>query len=122
MHLQSLAKSPPASWETVIQPTPDLSLALVAQYVLHPDATANMEEPIAVKWRALLLSPHIGAVVRNQETNYNIAESVHVNVCHKCCTFLSDSKMPKHAIANGLYMGRAAPELGFADDITSQEW
>ena len=30
--------------------------------------------------------------------------------------------MPKHAIANGLYMGRATPELGFADDITPQEW
>ena len=90
MHLQSLAKSPPASWETVIQPTPDLSLALVAQYVLHPDATANMEESVAVKWRALLLSPHIDAVVRNPETN--IPESVHV--CHKCYTFLSDTKMP----------------------------
>jgi hypothetical protein len=87
---------------------------LISQYVLYLPSSSESS------WKTILLSPHPSALHFDDANHTTV---LGVNVCHKCYSALSNDKMPKFAIANGFYMGRADdPRLGFPEDITPQEW
>lgn len=114
MHIEQFAAEPPETWSDLLVPPNNLPEKLIRQYLLHASAMLPSVSP----WWKIMLSPHIDALHTDDS-----GQVLGVNTCHDCHIDLQNNKMPKFAIAHGLYMGRADdPALGFPASITAQEW